>query len=1838
MDSLGDGIAVIGISCRFPQSEDPGAYWRLLESGAGAVVALTDRDLLESGEDPRVLAHPDYVRVHGRLEGADLFDAQFFGVSPGEAALMDPQHRLFLECAWSAFEDAGYDPWVCSGPVGVYAGSGWNSYFVRNVAAHPERLAPGSLQRTLLGNENDTLATRVSYKLGLRGPSMTVQTACSTSLVAVVQACQSLLFHESDMALAGGVSVRTPQAGYVHQEGGIFSRKGQCRAFDASADGTVIGSGSGAVLLKRLEDAVADGDHIYGVIRGAAVNNDGSAKVGYAAPSVQGQSAVIREAHALAGISPETIGYVETHGTGTDIGDPIEIAALTDAFRSATDRTGFCAIGSVKTNVGHLDAAAGVAGLIKTLLALRNRKIPASRNFERPNPAIDFGATPFYVNTRTTDWEATPSPRRAGVSSFGIGGTNAHVVVEEAPATPRPSGQDGAQLFPLSARTESALDRRAEQLRAHVTADPSTVTADIAHTLQRGRRAFAHRRAVVATTTSDLVQELEAPPAADAQPAFKEGRQAAFLFSGQGPQHVGMARRLHESDPVFRAEADRCYDLLRTRHGLDLRELIHPPNAADAEEYDALLTDTGNAQPALFVVQYSLARTLEHYGVRMAAGVGHSFGEYAAATMAGVFTLEDALRLVVARGKVLQSLPAGSMMAVPLSPDDVEPILGADLSIAAVNHPASCVVAGPSEAVLRLRDRLADRDLEATVLRISYASHTPMVEPALGPFAEHFAGVALNPPRVPFLSSVTGTWITDQQATDPAYWVTHLRRRVRFADGLRRVFQDTDHVLVELGPGEVITSLARRHPDADRGRIASAALPRRSAEESDHLVFLRSLGSLWCAGVEIDWEKLHHGADRRRLPLPTYPFERSRHWIDPPRVDQQDEKPFDAALHEAREETAQQIASQDLTRRHAEVDLLERLSAAYMANTLQALGDTPQDQVLPGYRPLVTEWLRHPSLTPRVPEELDELLERTLQAWSGRPEAELVHRCGTALQDILRGTADPVELFTPLLDRAFADSGEIFGTEYAPVIRRALAGLLTTARAAEGLRVLEIGGGTGITTGQVIPELAADGRGHRYLFTDISDAFTARAARRYAEHSWFGTARLDIERTPAEQGVELGAFDVVIAANVLHATSDLRQTLEHVRSLLAPGGLLLLAEITTPSLDFALTYGLLMGSVTDSDRTRSAPFLSRNGWEYRLTEQFASVHAVPEGDALGHHVFLARNGGESPTRDRGLRKQADVSKWFRVPSWKRTAPVRGGARRPETWLVLDPPSAAGAALQRLLRERGHRVVSVRPGKEYRRHDAFLFEVHPHTSDDYVRVLSELEAEGRSPTCIVHLLALDQQEGDASAQQWRALVALATALDRAAPDHPLELTVASRGMHDVVGEFTRPEQALLLGTNRVIPLEVPGLTSRSVDFPLTEPPETVAARLADEALAALDDEVVAYRGAHRWVETVEPVTLDPTDGGKRLRPGGVYLITGGLGTIGSSIARHLVENVGARTVLVGRSGQGRETDGTKPWYDGHPDVLVLAADVTDVAQMREAVRTAEARLGPINGVIHSAGLLGDGALAHKTVEQFERVLAPKTTGTLVLHELFQHKNLDFLALFSSLSARKPGFGQAAYAAANCFLDSFAHSEKAAAHRLVTCVNWDVWQSGGMAYDATGPKVLQQMKLADFAERGILAPQGIDALCRVLDSGLPQVYVTSSDYLDVLEDRRQDLSQMYLSTIEQENTQRRQDRPDQSTAYVQPRTSTEQMLAEIWQALLGIEHIGVSDDFFRLGGDSLLGTQFVTRVRDAFGIRLPSRTLYEHPTVEGMARAVDDALISDADPEAVAEAIRQVRKGH
>ncbi|MEH1860178.1 MAG: SDR family NAD(P)-dependent oxidoreductase [Nostoc sp.] len=880
-------IAIIGTAGRFPGAKNVDGFWQNIRDGVESISFFTDEQLVSAGVNPTLLNDPLYVKAGGVLENIELFDASFFGFSPREAEITDPQHRLFLECVWEALENAGYNSQTYNGQIGLFAGVAASSYLLANLYPNRDFMESVDSFQLLIGNDKDFLPTQVSYKLNLKGPSINIQTACSTSLVAVHLACQSLLNGESDMALAGGISIGVPQiSGYQYQESGIHSPDGHCRAFDTKAKGTNSSSGLGVVVLKRLEDAIADGDLIHAVIKGSAVNNDGSLKVGYTAPSVDGQREVILEALALAGLEPATITYIETHGTATPLGDPIEIEALTQAFRASTNKKGFCAIGSVKTNMGHLNTAAGVTGLIKTVQALKHQQIPPSLHFEQPNLQIDFANSPFYVNTKLSEWKTNGTPRRAGVSSFGIGGTNAHVILEEAPVVEKSSVSRPWQLLLLSAKTTTALETITAQLGAHLQQHPDLKLADVAHTLQLGRQAFDYRRIVVCYDQDDAVKVLNSqdPLRVFTNHHKPSHRSVIFMFSGQGAQYVDMGRELYEVEPTFRRHVDVCADILQPLLNLDIRHILFPEEQ-QIEIATQQLQQTAITQPAIFVIEYALAQLWMSWGVRPEAMIGHSIGEYVAATIAGVFSLEDALAVVATRGQLMQQLPTGSMLAIPLPHKDVQSLLDTQslVEVAAINSPSSCVVSGTVEAIATLQNQLSSKGIECRLLHTSHAFHSVMMAPILESFTQAVKKVQLNAPRIRFISNVTGNLITDDDATNPGYWSQHLRQTVQFSAGISQLLQQFEGVFLEIGPGRTLSTITTQHlqPNANAKQIVLSCVRHVKEQQSDVAYLLQTLGRVWLAGVEIDWSGFYTHERRHRLPLPTYPFERQRYWIEP---------------------------------------------------------------------------------------------------------------------------------------------------------------------------------------------------------------------------------------------------------------------------------------------------------------------------------------------------------------------------------------------------------------------------------------------------------------------------------------------------------------------------------------------------------------------------------------------------------------------------------------------------------------------------------------------------------------------------------------------------------------------------------------------------------------------------------------------------------------------------------------------------------------------------------------------------------------------------------------------
>jgi amino acid adenylation domain-containing protein len=875
-------IAVIGMAGRFPGAADIEQFWRNLAAGLESIRAITDAELTDAGVPEAVRNHPSYVKARGVLADADLFDAGLFGYTPREAQLMDPQQRIFLECAWEALERASVDPATYEGLIGVYGGSSVNAYAL-SILSRPEVRNELGAVGILLNTDKDYLATRVSYKLNLRGPSVNVQAACSTSLVAIHQACQSLLSHECDIALAGGVSVTVPfNVGYTYHDGGIVSPDGHCRAFDAKAKGTVGGSGVGIVVLKRVEEAIAEGDMIRAVIRGSAINNDGSMKIGFTAPSAQGQAEVIAMAQAAAGIPTESIGYIEAHGTGTTLGDPIEVKALTDVFREETDKTGFCAIGSVKTNIGHLDAAAGVAGFLKAVLALEHRALPPSLHFETANPQIDFERSPFRVNTALVPWTAPAgAPRRAAVSSFGLGGTNAHVIVEEAPALEPAGPAREWQVLPISARTAPALDEAAHRLARHLEEHPEIPLADVAFSLQAGRQALPYRKAVVSRDTGEAARSLReaAGRSTSAGHVFAKSPSVVFMFPGQGTQAAGMGSDLYRDEPVFREVVDACGDLFLGRLGIDVRHAIVAGPGADARA-EALLARTSSTQAAIFTVELALAKLWMSWGVTPAAMIGHSIGEYVAACLSGVLSLEDAARLVAVRGRLMDQAPAGRMLAVGMPAAALEPMLTDGVWIAAVNAADQCVLSGAADRIAAMQDLLEGRDIVCQPLRTSGAFHSGLMAPVMEPLTDAARSVKPGRIGIPYVSNVTGTWIQDGDL-DASYWARHVRSAVKFADGIDTLLRATPVICIEIGPGQALSGLLRRHASASPDAVAIvSSLGHRGGRAADGETLARAVGQVWIAGVRPDWAAMHAPYRRRRVELPTYPFERKRHWLD----------------------------------------------------------------------------------------------------------------------------------------------------------------------------------------------------------------------------------------------------------------------------------------------------------------------------------------------------------------------------------------------------------------------------------------------------------------------------------------------------------------------------------------------------------------------------------------------------------------------------------------------------------------------------------------------------------------------------------------------------------------------------------------------------------------------------------------------------------------------------------------------------------------------------------------------------------------------------------------------
>ena len=1881
-------IAVIGMAGRFPGARTVGELWENLVAGVESIGRFTEEEVTAAGVAPALSRDPAYVRAGGVLEDIELFDAAFFGYSPRDAARMDPQQRVFLETAWSALEDAGYDSHQYGGAIGVYAGVSRNDYLLRNL------VEPGGEPldySTTLGNDKDFLATRVSYKLDLNGPSVVVQSGCSTSLVAIHLACQALLGAECDMALAGGATVRLPQrAGYLYQEDGAYSPDGHCRAFDADARGSVPGNGVAAVVLKRLADAIADGDTIHAVVKGSAVNNDGGEKIGYTAPSPDGQASVIRQALEAADVPAESIGYVEAHGTGTILGDPIEVEALTRAFREQTSAKGYCAIGSVKTNLGHLDVTAGVTGFIKAVLSVKHGVVAPSLHFRTPNPRIDFPSSPFYVNARLRDWSRRQCPRRAGVSAFGIGGTNAHVVIEQPPtsATTRVAGPRRPHFIVLSARSSEALDASRRELARHLERRPELAIEDVAFTLQRGRRALPWRAGFVARDLDEVKTALGGERAAGI--AASEGARVAFLFPGQGAQFAGMTRSVYDRVAEFRAQVDRASDILMTPLGLDLRELLYP-EPRDRAEADDRLRDTRLAQPAIFVVSHALARTWLYLGVEPSALLGHSVGEFVAACLSGVFSLEDALRLIAERGALMSELPPGGMLAVPLCERDLEHHLDDGIELAALNAPNMSVVAGPADAIDALAERLSSSGITFRRLQTSHAFHSAMMEPAVEPFRRVVEQVELAAPRIPYLSNVTGRWITNAEATDPSYWARHLRRTVRFSDALGQLI-DAGHVLLEVGPGRALTSLARRQGNARRApvAIASTAQANRSGDDD---AFEEAAVRLWSAGIAVDWARLH-GRRGRRIPLPTYPFERKRYWVEPradamtARDDGGADKPSDLSKWLWAPSWKRLVAeSKRGARRDRRDNWVVLTDEVGLGSELVELLEADGEDVVTVA--IGDAFSRHGDRRFRIDPRRAEDYATLARALAPAEALHLVHCFGVELDD-----DDGAELEMRHRERGFdsvfllvralseittscrlsvvtSQVHDVIGNERLfPTKALVLGACRTIPLEYPGFECLhvDVGSPTGGNERRTMAALLRD----TLVSPPPSPRVTSVAIR--GRHRWLQTY-VPLDATPS---------------------SSMPAALKKRGVYLITGGLggigLALAEHLARDFEARLVL------------TGRSPFPPRASWPAPVREApLVDVEQEAERLTAAEGALVKKLGVVPMSRCEGLSAALDRLSAAYLLRLIREAGIETGPER--RWDRDSLRRALGIVPSfrgffdmtlRVLSEDGYLSADG---------DAFRFAVPPRQWPDSEKLSADAKRAFPSFEPVLSLLHhCGSNLGPALRGERPALSILfdedGAALFKRGADNVLEhsmLRVHQELVRELVASIVRTNAGSRLrvlevggGEGRLTEVVLSELRGHDVDYCFTDLGKsfTVGARnrahergdtfmrfrVLDISRPPTDqgfdlesfDLVLAFNVVHATRDVCE--SLCNLNG--LLAPGGaiallestepqrwvdlVWGLTDGWWAFGSDARRDQSPLLGLEEWRAALEASGFESVASVPPKTGEAasdsalilackpaaaaalgaapsveakarklreleqlgaEIEVVQADTCSIEDMRRAVERADARFGALDGVIHAALILDDGAMQLKTRARIDQVLAPKVRGTQVLREVVADRDLDFFVMFSSLVAVTGGAGQVDYCAASNFQDAFAHAERSLA-RSVLSVDWGAWREVG--------KALREALARGAAPESVLpggmsTKEGIEVFMRVLDVATPQVLVspTPLPQLLVTPQRGQTKEPTIGGPDPHGSDDGRGHPPPAIPSGAAALNETERIIAEIWKELLGVDAVGAHDNFFDLGGDSVVSIQFIAKARKA-GLRFTNRQVFEHQTVAKLAASAAGAL--------------------
>ncbi|WP_226439744.1 non-ribosomal peptide synthetase/type I polyketide synthase [Pseudomonas sp. MWU16-30316] len=1744
-------LAVVGMAGRFPGAADLSEFWQNLTEGVESTLYFSDEVMLAHGVSPDLLERADFVKCGNRLEDVDKFDAEFFGFSPREAQLMDPQQRIFLQCAWTAMEAAGYGGSLNDLRVGVFASASTSHYLLDHVYPRRQELQLENIQ-WLLGNGRDFMASRVAYKLNLAGPAITVETACSSSLVAVQMACESLLRGESDMVIVGGASVEAQYYGYQAAPGSIISADGHCRPFDAQASGTTGGSGCAVLVLKLADRAIEDRDHIHALIKGGAVNNDGSSKVSYTAPSVHGQAQVVSAALDAANISADSIGYIEAHGTGTRLGDPVEVRALTQAYTSALPNftPGFCALGSLKSNIGHLDAASGVAGLVKAILAVQHDVLPASLNFTRANPEIDFNDSPFYVNTTSRPWPATASPRRAGVSSFGIGGTNAHVIVEEPPQpSVRPhDDSDCWYILPFSARTATALDHQRRQLITCLQ-NPVADIRDIAFTLGEGRTRFAFRDSVVSQSIAGALHALQTP-SSTALMERRQDRPIVFMFSGQGSQYEGMFKGLYGSEAVFRQTVDRCTVILK-RYGVDILASLYPPAGGDTANS---LSRTEIAQPALFVVEYACALLLQSRGIHPQALIGHSLGELVAACFAGVYSLEDSLKLVVERGRLMQRQAPGAMLAVGLSEADCARFLGHGVELAAVNGPLQCVLAGDFEAIARVERQLAEEGLVGRVLDTSHAFHSRMMAPAAHALKAVVSGFSVQSPTIALVSNHNGGWFSIDSSSQSDYWASHLLDTVRFSDGIALLADELeDPIFLEIGPGRALQSALKSYAEP----LCVLGCTRHARDSrSDEAALAEGIASLWRQGASFGWAQAAGCTDGARVPLPTYPFARDSHWIEAAGTVSSAQHKQPLFLHWQRVQG---------NRRQFRLSLSPQL---WLVDEHRVFEGKP---VLSGTG--CVELVRNAYA--RM--EGIELIELS-DVYFPTP---LVLEDEQASQSVLITFKDHTES-TEFFLESVSDDGN------APQQHRMLHALGFIKRHNRERLVLK-----GLMQLQSDhTDCLADEVEHAALNTRLG-LFGPRW--KCFRSIWLGQ----------DEGLALLELDQVFAA-------DLERFALHPALLDMATGFLSIMENSTRRLPFH--YQRL---------TIHAPLRSRlYSHARRVRSNVYDVQLFEVDNDGGIGALLAEVIGFT-LRDERVAPDAQRTEpldWCQVPAWRPALPPRGDSPLQGPWLVVTRGVAADNSILAALPPDSICIGDAGDS------GATIATIARGDAQAYGQLFNTLATQDALPSQIIYMAGKTQlAEGEHAAI---TLFSDLMVLVQAYIPHAINTTVLSvvtEGACQVDDdEPVNSCVATLSGVVRTLTWELPQIRCRHFDLPLANAAENEMLLL--QVLQHIDPDQaspLAPTLALRKQTLHEPClrALQVSQPSLHFKEGGTYVVTGGLGGMGLALASHLAAKVKAVTLVlmsrsatvkdeVGQALQAMEQQGAR--------IQHVAVDCADREAFTAALQQVRLQHGCISGAIHAAGVQASGLIQLSQANAWAQVMGSKVVGTDVLIEALRQEPVDFIFLCSSLASVLGGLGQADYAAANAYLDARAQACRQEGMPVVS-LNWDAWAQAGMrvAYDSAHP---EQAPIDDV--RGLTNAEG----CQLFELALAQ------NTAQIIVHKAQDLQQLIDQLQRGGATSAGRATPlfDSGAERVAPRNAVEQEVAQLWQELLGGDMPGVLDNFFDLGGHSLLGSQLISRIRSRFQQCLTLAEFLDEPTIERIARSLDSVAEDtpiDADEAAV-----------